>query len=148
MRINPPAIAKKGRRGAAAVEFALILPVLLTLILGCVDFGRFGYYYLAVTNAAHAGSQNAMMNNFTASTQSTWAANASTAAKDEMTSQTGYNSASLTVTTTTSTDVNGLKRVQLTASYPFTTLVNWNLSGLAIPHTFTLARKVEVRIIR
>jgi Flp pilus assembly protein TadG len=44
----------RSRRGAAAVEFALILPLLVTLVLACVDFGQFAYNYIAVTNAARA----------------------------------------------------------------------------------------------
>jgi Flp pilus assembly protein TadG len=44
------------RRGAAAAELAMILPLMLILVLGCVDFGRFAYSYIAVTNAARAGA--------------------------------------------------------------------------------------------
>ena len=36
------------RRGAAAAELAILLPVLVTIVLGCVDFGRFVYNYIAV----------------------------------------------------------------------------------------------------
>jgi Flp pilus assembly protein TadG len=136
----------RGRRGAAAVEFAVILPVLTTLILGGVDFGRFAYTYIALTNAVQAGAWSAMMNNFTSSTQSTWSTNVTTATKDEMTSQTGYTAASMTVTVTTSTDANGLKRAQVKASYPFQTIINWNWQGNG--KTITLERKVEARLIR
>jgi Flp pilus assembly protein TadG len=138
----------RGRRGAAAVEFALILPVLMTLILGCIDFGRFAYSYVAVANAARAGGVSAMMNNFTATTKSTWTTNVATAAKAEMNSQTGYNPANLTVTTTTSQDANGLIRAQVTASYPFNTIVRWNWVGLGLPSSFNVQRQIEVRLIR
>ena len=40
-------------RGNSAVELALILPLLLMLTLGAVDFGRLFYAYIAVSNAAH-----------------------------------------------------------------------------------------------
>ena len=46
----------RARRGAAAVELAVIMPVFLLLTLGFVDFGRFAYAYIAVTNAARAGA--------------------------------------------------------------------------------------------
>ena len=37
--------------GAAAVELAIALPLLLTICLGCIDFGRFSYSYITMTNA-------------------------------------------------------------------------------------------------
>ena len=51
-----PLQARRHRRGVTAVEFALILPLLMTIVLGCVDYGRFAYDYIAVTNAARAGT--------------------------------------------------------------------------------------------
>ena len=42
--------------GAAVVEMAITLPVLILLIMGCIDFGRFACVWIAVTNAARAGA--------------------------------------------------------------------------------------------
>jgi Flp pilus assembly protein TadG len=39
-------------RGAAAVEFALVLPILMALVCGIVDFGRAFNAQLTVTHAA------------------------------------------------------------------------------------------------
>ncbi|WP_294179703.1 TadE family protein [uncultured Schumannella sp.] len=44
-------------RGAAAVEFALILPVLLVLVLGMFEFSRAFHTQIAVTNAAREGAR-------------------------------------------------------------------------------------------
>ncbi|NUP73989.1 MAG: pilus assembly protein [Sinomonas sp.] len=44
-------------RGAAAVEFALVLPVLLVLVLGIIDFGRAFSAQQTLTNAARVGSR-------------------------------------------------------------------------------------------
>jgi len=41
-----------GRRGVAAVEFAVALPLLVTIMLGAVDFGRFAFSHVAVRNAS------------------------------------------------------------------------------------------------
>lgn len=43
------------RRGAAAVEFALVLPVLLALIFGLIDWGWFLFYRVTYTMAAQRG---------------------------------------------------------------------------------------------
>ncbi|MHB0858204.1 MAG: TadE/TadG family type IV pilus assembly protein [Anaerolineae bacterium] len=45
--------------GANLVEFALVLPILLFLLVGVVDFGRGFYSYIAVTNAAREGARRA-----------------------------------------------------------------------------------------
>ena len=57
-----------------------------------------------------------------------------------MVQQTGYSPANLTVPDpdVTQDPTTGLRRVQVTASYPFTTIVNWNWPGLRIPSSFTM----------
>jgi Flp pilus assembly protein TadG len=139
----------KRRPGAVAVELALILPLLVLIVLGAVDFGRFANTYIAVTNASRAGAAYGIMNNYTTSTYSTWTAGITQAAKDEMTQQVGSgNIGNLTVTVATSTETGGIKRVHVTAAYPFTTVVNWQWTGLRLPNSLTVQRKVEMRLIR
>jgi Flp pilus assembly protein TadG len=46
-----------GERGAAVVEFALVLPLLLVLVLGAIDWGYFFYVEEVVTNAAREGAR-------------------------------------------------------------------------------------------
>jgi len=53
---------KKLRRdsgGQAVVETALVLPLLLLLLMGIIEFGRLGNAYLAVTHAARHGVRHA-----------------------------------------------------------------------------------------
>jgi Flp pilus assembly protein TadG len=40
------------QRGAAAVEFALVLPILLVILLGIIDFGLYFYNDLQLTHVA------------------------------------------------------------------------------------------------
>jgi Flp pilus assembly protein TadG len=47
----------RGERGAAAVEFALVLPVLLLIIFGIIDFGRMLYTKITLTEAAQTGAR-------------------------------------------------------------------------------------------
>ena len=48
-------------RGAAAVEFALLLPVLLLLIFGIVDFGRMLNAKILISEAAREGARAAAL---------------------------------------------------------------------------------------
>jgi Flp pilus assembly protein TadG len=48
---------RNGERGAAAVEFALILPVLVILILGIIEFGRIFNVQISITNAAREAAR-------------------------------------------------------------------------------------------
>ena len=47
----------KRDRGAAAAEFAVVLPVLLLLVFGIIDFARMASDRIALTAAAHAAAQ-------------------------------------------------------------------------------------------
>jgi len=49
--------AGAGDRGAAAVEFALLLPVLLLLVFGIIDFGRALNAQITLTQAAREGAR-------------------------------------------------------------------------------------------
>jgi Flp pilus assembly protein TadG len=48
-------------RGAAAVEFALLLPVLLLVIFGMIDFGRALNTQITLTQAAREGARLAAL---------------------------------------------------------------------------------------
>ncbi|MGO4383770.1 TadE/TadG family type IV pilus assembly protein [Specibacter sp. RAF43] len=46
-------------RGAAAVEFALLLPILLLLVIGIMEFGRAFNVQISASNAAREGARYA-----------------------------------------------------------------------------------------
>ncbi|MDQ1752735.1 MAG: hypothetical protein QOE71_3791, partial [Pseudonocardiales bacterium] len=49
---------RRGReRGAAAVELALLTPVLLLFVLGIIDFGRLWYTQISLSQAAREGAR-------------------------------------------------------------------------------------------
>ena len=133
-------------RGTAAVEFAIVLPLLVTIVLGCVDFGRFAYTYIAVTNAAREGAAFASLNPFftNGTKPSTWSSTVVDAAKQEMKSGPFFPDQITVTLSNPPIQDNTFKRVWVDVGYPFNTLVPWPM----IPHNLTLHRKVQMRVIR
>jgi len=50
-------IRREGREGQALVEFAIILPVLVILLLGIMEFGLLLYNQQVITNASREGAR-------------------------------------------------------------------------------------------
>ncbi len=131
------------RRGAAALELALIMPLLMVIVLGCVDFGRFVYTYIAVTNAARVGASFGSTHPVTSITWPLWEQQI----RDAIAAELGpaFDPAQIVVPAPViKTDANALKRVSVQVSYPFATLVTWP----ALPNSITLTRTVQMRVIR
>ena len=56
-----------GDRGAAAVEFALLLPLLLLIVFGLIDFGRALNAQITLTQAAREGARLDALGSYTTS---------------------------------------------------------------------------------
>ena len=118
----------RGRRGAAAAELALTLPVLVFVVFAAVDFCRVFYFAAAVSNAA----RNAALHLSDPYTPTPYADATAAATADWP-----LDPAALTVSHTSSgTDA------AVTASYTFETVV----SSLGLPASVTIARTVRVRV--
>jgi Flp pilus assembly protein TadG len=130
------------RRGAAAVEMAVLLPLLMLIVLGCVDFGRFAVRYITTTNGARAGAGYGCVNPYTTATYATWQANVRQAVADEMGTTEGFTSGN--VTAEAIDEGGGLWRAEVTVPCRFQTLVRWP----GIPSDITLRRTVKIRGIR
>ena len=53
----------RGEQGQALVEMALVLPILLILMLGILEFGRAWYTKQVITDAAREGARLAVVQN-------------------------------------------------------------------------------------
>src|ERR1700740_250758 len=53
---GPRRRSSQPRRGAATAEFALLLPLLMILALGVVDFCRLFYFSVTITDCAYNGA--------------------------------------------------------------------------------------------
>jgi Flp pilus assembly protein TadG len=58
----PASKSRKSRRGAAAIEYALVLPLLLLLPLGLIDTGRLLWTYTTLYRAAEAAARCGAVN--------------------------------------------------------------------------------------
>lgn len=56
-------MCRKSERGAAAVEFALLAPVLIMILFGVMEFGRAYNVQIALSNAAREGVRVMAINN-------------------------------------------------------------------------------------
>jgi len=56
---------RKKRRGAAAVEFALVAPLFFLLVFGMIEFGRMVMVQQVLTNASREGARTAVLDGTT-----------------------------------------------------------------------------------
>jgi len=118
-------------RGASAVEFAIVLPVLFLVIAGIVDFGRYFFTQIQVTNAAREGARAAVVLPNPASTDMT------AITQRALAGVAGVPSTAATVLTTCPAASPSNASVRVTANFswivmgPAIRLVggNWGLSG-------------------
>jgi Flp pilus assembly protein TadG len=60
--------ATRGERGAAAVEFALLMPIMLLLVLGMVQYGLYFWSAQGGSSAAREAARRAAVGDYTACT--------------------------------------------------------------------------------
>lgn len=120
------------RRGVAAVECALLLPLLGFAFVATVDFCRVFYYSVTVSNCARNGAVYACAD---------WAHATDANGIDAAARMDAHNlnSGNLHVTSFT----RGTSAVAVCVSYPFTTIAAYP----GVPRTTTLIRVVRTRIV-
>lgn len=64
MSENPPGHSRE--HGVAAVEMALVLPILVMVVFAIINFAAVLYDYIVITNAAREGARWASINTYTA----------------------------------------------------------------------------------
>jgi hypothetical protein len=132
------------RRATAATEFCVALPLLITLAVGGVDFGRAIYTYIALSNAARRGAEQAATHKFTPFTQSFWEGKVREAVTEELAQMADFDGSRLSIDLSTQTDADGLFVATVEARYRFETIVDW----MAVPRSVDLWRGVSMRQIR
>jgi Flp pilus assembly protein TadG len=100
----------KNEHGQTMVEFTLVLPILLVVLLGIVQLGITFKDYVALTDAVRAGARTAAVSRYSATP-------AADAAKRVKTASGGLNAAKLNVTVTSSWAAGS--DVVVSATYPY-----------------------------
>jgi Flp pilus assembly protein TadG len=52
----------RSERGTSMLEFALLAPMLVFMLIGLIEIGRFGYFWIVADHAARAGVQYGAQN--------------------------------------------------------------------------------------
>lgn len=137
----------RGTRGQSLAEFALLLPILMIMVLGAIDFGRAYFAYVSVTNASRNAAQYGSFNTIRANDEDCTDGNclrlAAVADTGNLLNTSGTNPE---VTTepcgVSSLDDQGNECVRVTVTYNFETLVPWP----GLPNSFDISRTVQMRV--
>jgi Flp pilus assembly protein TadG len=142
-RTPPRERSRGGRRGGAAVEFAVLLPFILFLCVIAADWARLMYYTICIEACARAGALYAA--------DPAWAAQSPYATMtDAAKAEAPYiqNDPNLSVSGPTPITVNGRPGVRVTVTYTFSTFANFSWFGqFGVQQTQTLTRNVDMRLV-
>lgn len=130
---------KIDERGVAAAEFALLLPVLLTILFGIIEFGMIMYSREIVTNAAREGARAGIVQGPPKRT----VGEISSIAQNYLTS-TGVNPADVTFTVTGAGLLNP-NSLTVQATYPYNFLIPYLPMVVGIPNPLTIQTQVVMR---
>ncbi len=125
------------RRGGAATELAVLLPVLVLVLIGAIDFCRLFFHYTTITNAARIGALWA--SDPLAPNQSPYATVQDAALADANNLNPALTAAN--VTSTTGTDGQGNATVSVTVQNQFNRISTY--MGFS---NVNLSRQVTMRV--
>jgi len=140
---KPARTAKHDRRAAAALEFAVVLPILVVMLAGTADYGRFAATSVAVTNASRAGAGYGCMHPWDSYTEQSFITTCKAKVEEEFSSAPGFNRQYLNVQIS-SEGAWPKGRVRVSVSYPFRTVVNWGF----IPNSISISRTTVLPMVR
>jgi Flp pilus assembly protein TadG len=119
---SPSAVEKRPfnhrnkRRGAAAVEFAIVAPIFVLLVFGMIEYGRMVMVQQVITNASREGARRAVLDGVTAT-------DVQTTVNTYLTNGT-VSGATVTLNPTNPASATAGQPVTVTVSVPYTA-VSW-----------------------
>ena len=105
--------ALRREEGQGVVEFAFVLPLLLALVLGIVQFGILFNNYLTITDATRVGARKAAVSRFLGD-------NGAAARTATYSAASNLNALQLAVTVTSTSWTTPGSDVSVSATYPYT----------------------------
>ena len=130
---------KPNERGAVAAEFALLLPVLLTILFGIIEFGMIMYGREVVTNAAREGARAGI----TQGPPKLTTGQITTIADNYLTS-TGINPANVTFAVAGAGLANP-NTLTVSATYRYFFLIPWIPTVVGIPNPLIIPTQTVMR---
>lgn len=137
---RPSLTANRGRTAAAVVELVIVIPVLVGVTLGCIDFGRVMAVSDVVSNAAREGAKHGATHGFTVDTKPAWQTRIEQRVTEEMQAISDYDANRLATTIATDESDPDAVQVSVTVSYRFTMETDWP----GLPNDFAVRRQVTM----
>ena len=134
-----PLAKRDGRRGAAAVEFALVLPLLVTVLFGVIEYGWVFYQNFNVASSVRDGLRVGVTVALAASPDPKASAIKKT---QDLLTGVGINPASVTINAT----YNGSppsKTLTLSASMPYKAIIGFVPAPSTIAYSMTMLLELQ-----
>ena len=125
----------KNQKGASAVEFAIILPLLLVLIFGIIESSIFFYNKAMITNASREGARAGIVFAETRPSQADIQAIVDNYAATHLIN---FDPSQVLATTAVWTDADGDNAIS--SGDPLTVTINYTYKFLALPNIIALVR--------
>jgi Flp pilus assembly protein TadG len=132
------------RRGTAALEFVIVLPVLFVIVIGATDLSRIMHAENVVSNAARAGAAYGATHQYSDYASADWESRVEEAVRQEAAHVPSYDEDLLDVDVTTETDQLGGRNIRVEVTYPFELVIDWP----GWPAQIVLTRQVTMRAHR
>ena len=127
---------RSNRKGTAAVELAIVAPVIIVLVMGTIEFGRAMVVLQVITNASRVAARSAVMPSGSSST--------AIAAAEEYAEAAGVSGLTIQVTPSpSSANVGDAITSEVTVSYADNTWMpgDWFLGGVTLSASSVMAKE-------